>query len=267
MDKNLGMDKLDYLDRDTFHTGFGQRPDVATILDYLNWIDNRLVVDKKSLEAAKQIQRLYLYMFREVYLHKSSLIAQRFLQKMFALYLSLRKINPKELWALNDAELMAKIYTDPDARLKFLYTSYLHRVLPSTGLVFRINTSQHKERLAGKHIKIIGQDQKFFEKFSKIQSPADLEKIENIIAQALKVPPYMILVVPTLSLWRFVPEDVFYHDEGRILSLRVTQSEYFESMGTELSDYLAVRVCIVGDRRLIYNNAAKISRLIKNSIL
>src|SRR3989344_6530362 len=30
MDKNVGMDKLDYLERDVYHTGFGQRPDIES---------------------------------------------------------------------------------------------------------------------------------------------------------------------------------------------------------------------------------------------
>src|SRR3989344_4448694 len=55
MDKNVGMDKLDYLERDTFHTGFGQRPDIESIFNYLVYLKGNLVIDKKSLEAAKQM--------------------------------------------------------------------------------------------------------------------------------------------------------------------------------------------------------------------
>ncbi len=84
MDKNVGMDKLDYLERDTYHTGFGQRPDIESLFNYLVYLESKLVIDKKSLEAAKQMQRLYIYMYKEVYLHKSALISQRFLQKMAA---------------------------------------------------------------------------------------------------------------------------------------------------------------------------------------
>lgn len=266
MDKNLGMDKLDYLERDTFHTGFGSRPDIESVFNYLTYLKGGMVIDKKSLEAAKQIQRLYLYMYKEVYLHKSSLISQRFLQKIIAIWLSLHKVNPQELWALSDYELLAKIYTDPDERLHALYTSFINRKLPSTGLVFRVHTNQHRERLAGKEIKVIGEDKKFFDGMARHSSPMALQALEESIADLLGVPDHTILVVPTLSPERFAPEDIMYHDEAKILSLRETQTEYFESMRGELEGYLAVRISIVGERRLLYNNAAKIHQLISRHI-
>lgn len=266
MDKNLGMDKLDYLDRDVYHTGFGQRPDIESVFDYLTWLKGDLVIDKKDLEAAKQMQRLYLYMYKEVHLHKSSLIAQRFLQKMIMLWLSTHQINPAELWVLNDHELMAKIYTDSDERLKFLYTAYMQRNLPSTGLVFRIDASQFRERLAGKEIKVIGESKDFFDKIMSHSSPDALEALEEKIAQAINVSTHTVYVVPTLAIRRFIPEDILYHDEGKILSLKKSQPEYFKGMDGELNGYLAVRIAILGNRRLIYNNASKIHTLIKSHI-
>ena len=266
MDKNLGMDKLDYLTRDVFHTGFGQRLDTESILDYLIWLKGHLVIDKKSLEAAKQMQKLYVYMFKEVYLHKSSLISQRFLQKMIALYLSLHHIDPEDLWALSDQELIAKIYTDTDLRLQFLYSSYTKRVFPSTGMVVRVEEKRLRERVAGKEIKVIGESEKFFQDFQKRSSPKSLEILESEIGRLLGVPPHTILVVPTLRLERFAPEDIQYHDEGKIFSLKETQGEYFEGLKSELADYLAVRVCIIGNRSLIYDNAYRIHELLKRHL-
>jgi HD superfamily phosphohydrolase len=266
MDKNLGMDKLDYLERDTFHTGFGSKPDIESVFNYLSYLKGGLVIDKKSLEAAKQIQRLYLYMYKEVYLHKSSLISQRFLQKIIAIWLSLHKVNPEELWALSDHELLAKIYTDPDERLRYLYKNFIDRKLPSTGLVFRMHGNSHRERLAGKEIKVMSEDREFFEGMARHSSPSALQALEEQIAELLNVPDHMILVVPTLSPERFAPEDIMYHDEGKILSLRETQTGYFESMRGELEGYLAVRVSFAGNRRIIYENAAKIHQLMRRHI-
>jgi len=266
MDKNVGMDKLDYLERDVYHTGFGQRPDIESLFNYLVFIKGNLTIDKKSLEAAKQMQRLYLYMYKEVYLHKSALISQRFLQKMIALLISMEGMDPAKIWLINDKELMALIYTNPDKRLQFLYESYKNRNLPRAGLVIRLKTREFKERIAGKEIKVIGEDNKFFEKFMKYSSPQDLEILESKIANLLKAPSYKIVIVPTLTPWRFVPEDILYHDDGRILSLKATQKEYFEALRSEMKDYMAVRVCIVGDRKVIYKNSSKIYNLIKKEI-
>jgi HD superfamily phosphohydrolase len=266
MDKNVGMDKLDYLERDTYHTGFGQRPDIESLFNYLVYIKGKIVIDKKSLEAAKQMQRLYIYMYKEVYLHKSALISQRFIQKMMTHLMNIEKIDPKDLWRMNDGELMGLVYTSKDEALKFLGTSYKNRDLPSTGLVIRLKNREFKERIAGKNIKVVGEDKDFFEKLLGHAGPQDLEELEAKVAQILKVPAYKVAIVPTLTPWRFVPEDILYHDNGRILSLKDTQKEYFEALRYEMNDYMAVRVCIVGKRDVIYKNSAKIYQLIKKSV-
>lgn len=266
MDKNIGMDKLDYLERDIYHTGFGQRPDIESILNYLVFLRGKLVVDKKSLEAAKQIQRLYIYMYKEVYLHKSSLIAGRFLQKMMTIWLELDKVDPSDLWLMNDAELLAKIYTHFDKRLQFLYACYKNRIFPRTGLVIRLKDRELKERIAGKAIRVMGEDRQFFKKFLNYSRPEDLGKIESEIASKLKVLPHKIVVVPTLTPERFAPEDIMYHDDGRIFSLKKTQKQYFKTLESEMSDYMAVRICIIGNRSVVYNNSALIYELIKKKL-
>lgn len=263
MDKNVGMDKLDYLERDVYHTGFGQRPDIESIFNYLVYLKGDLVVDKKSLEAAKQMQRLYLYMYKEVYLHKSSLISQRFLEKMIAMWLKTTTVRPDELWLMNDKELIGEIYKTSDDSIQFLYQCYRNRNFPRTGLVIRLDHKQFRERIAGKAIKVIGERKEFFERFLKHSSPQALEKIETDIAKLVSVPAYKIVVVPTLTPWRFAPKDILYHDDGRIFSLKKTQKKYFDALREEMSDYLALRVCIVGDRRLIYKNANNIYKLLK----
>jgi len=266
MDKNLGMDKLDYLERDVYHTGFGQRPDVKSVFDYLSFIKGNLVMDKKSLEAAKQMQRLYMYMYKEFYLHKSSQITQRFLEKMIAIWIKLDKIDPAKLWLMNDNELLAHIYMHENPVLKFLYQSYKTRELPKTGLVMRLKNRQFKERIGGKKIKVIGEDKKFFDDFGKYSSFEKLEKIEDLIGQALGVESYKIVVIPMISPWRFVPEDILYHDDGKIFSLKETNPKYFEDMRSEADDYVAVRVCIIGDRNVIYKNSGLIHKVIKKHL-
>src|SRR3989338_11153913 len=264
MDKNLGMDKLDYLDRDVYHTGFGQRPDIKSVFDYLNFIKGQLVIDKKSLEAAKQMQRLYMYMYKEFYLHKSSQISQRFLEKMIAVWINLEKINPGKLWLMNDQELLAHIYMHKSPVMQFMYKSYITRNLPKTGLVIRLKNRQSKERISGKKIKVVGEDKKFFDSFGKYSSFRELEKLESLIGKAIGVEAYKIVIVPMITPWRFVPEDILYHDDGNILSLKKTYPDYFEAMKREADDYVAVRVCIIGDRGLIYKNSELIHKLIKN---
>jgi HD superfamily phosphohydrolase len=266
MDRNLGMDKLDYLERDTYHTAFGQRPDIESVFDYLVYIKGRMVIDKKSLEAAKQMQRLYVYMYKEVYKHKSSQIASRFLQKMIALWLTIDGIHPEQLWSYTDAELLAHIYQHDDERLRFLYQCYRSRNLPRTGIVIRLKGKLFRERVAGKDIKVIGEEKEFFDAMLRDTSPQILEQLERAVAELLKIEPHLIYVVPSIDGRRFMPEDIMYHDEGKVLSLKKTQSQYFKSLQAELEEYLSVRVCIIGNRKILYDNAARIHQLIKKFI-
>lgn len=264
MDKNVGMDKLDYLERDVYHTGFGQRPDIESVLNYLVYLKDNLVVDKKSLEAAKQMQRLYLYMYKEVYLHKSSLISQRFLEKIVAIWLEITGVRSDKLWLMNDKELVGEIYKTPNENIQFMYQCYRNRNFPRTGLVIRLDDRQFKERIAGKAIRVIGENKDFFEQFEQYSSPQELEKIEADIAKLIKVPEYKVIIVPILAPWRFAPKDILYHDDGKIFSLKKTQKKYFDALREEMSDYLALRVCVIGNRKIIYENADKIHKLLKN---
>jgi len=265
MDKNMGMDKLDYLDRDVFHTGFGQRPDIKSVFDYLSFIKGNLVIDKKSLEAAKQMQRLYLYMFKEFYLHKSSQINQRFLEKMIAMWIKTDKISPNTLWLMSDYELLAHLYKHKSPVIRFMYQCFRDRNLPKTGLVIRLKGRQSRERISGKKIKVIGEERGFFDEFAKRSHFKDLEKLETLISHELGIEPHRIVVVPMITPWRFVPEDILYHDDGAVLSLKKTQPEYFDVMRAEIDDYVAIRVCVIGDRNIVYKKADKIHQLIKNS--
>ncbi len=120
--------------------------------------------------------------------------------------------------------------------------------------------------IIGKDIKVIGEDQEFFQKFMKHASPHDLEALESKVAALLKIPAHQVVIVPTLTPWRFVPEDILYHDNGKILSLKDTQKEYFDALRYEMNDYMAVRVCIIGDREIVFKKATSIYNLISNSL-
>lgn len=266
MDKNLGMDKLDYLERDTYHIGFGFRPDVETILSYLSFVDGQLAIDSKSLDGAKQIQQLYMNMYKGVYLKKSSLISQRFIQKMISLWLEIDKVPEKELWSMTDMEMMGRIFSSPDPRLKYMYKCWKERNLPKTGLVIKLDKERFKERIAGKSMKVVGKNKEFFSKFAKRSKPADLANLEEEIALQIGVKPESIVVVPMMHPERFIPEDILYHDQGNVLSLRKTHKEYFKSLEAELDEYATVRVCGIGNRERVARESKDITLLIEKTI-
>ena len=81
-DKNLGMEKFDYLTRDAFYT-IRELPGVEYLSRYIYFVDNQVVVDEKVIDQAKAIQEFYIKMSKHVYLRKKSAILQRILLFLF----------------------------------------------------------------------------------------------------------------------------------------------------------------------------------------
>jgi len=166
---------------------------------------------------------------------------------------------------MSDYELLAHLYKHKSPVIRFMYQCFRDRNLPKTGLVIRLKGRQSRERISGKKIKVIGEERGFFDEFAKRSHFKDLEKLETLISHELGIEPHRIVVVPMITPWRFVPEDILYHDDGAVLSLKKTQPEYFDVMRAETDDYVAIRVCVIGDRNIVYKKADKIHQLIKNS--
>lgn len=78
----IDVDRLDYLSRDSFHTGV-QEGTVGTerIIKMLNVKDDQLVVEEKALYSTEKFVLSRRLMFWQVYLHKTSVCAEQMLVK------------------------------------------------------------------------------------------------------------------------------------------------------------------------------------------
>ncbi len=76
----LDMDRLDYLKRDSFYTGV---PDgninAERMITMLNVVDNNLVVEEKGIYPVEKFLLARRLMYWQVYLHKTSLVAEQLL--------------------------------------------------------------------------------------------------------------------------------------------------------------------------------------------
>lgn len=104
----LDMDRLDYLSRDSFFCGVSEGIIGASrIIKMLNIHDGKLVVEAKGIYSIEKFLVARRLMYWQVYLHKTSVSAEKMLNNMLK--------RAKEL-ALNGNELFA-----PDALRYFLY--------------------------------------------------------------------------------------------------------------------------------------------------
>ena len=80
---NLDMDRLDYLRRDSFFSGVTEgNIGSARIIKMLNVVDDKLVVEAKGIYSIENFLLSRRLMYWQVYLHKTSLAAEKMLQNL-----------------------------------------------------------------------------------------------------------------------------------------------------------------------------------------
>lgn len=80
---NLDMDRLDYLRRDSFFSGVSEgNIGSARIIKMLNVRDDKLVVEAKGIYSVENFLMSRRLMYWQVYLHKTSLAAEKMMQNI-----------------------------------------------------------------------------------------------------------------------------------------------------------------------------------------
>ena len=79
----LDIDRLDYLKRDSFYTGVAEgNVNSERLITMLNVVDDKLVVEEKGIYSAEKFIIARRLMYWQVYLHKTSLVAEKILVKI-----------------------------------------------------------------------------------------------------------------------------------------------------------------------------------------
>ena len=80
----LDMDRMDYLNRDSFYTGVAEgNIGAERIIKMLHVIDNQLVVEEKGLLSVENFLVARRLMYWQVYLHKTSVCSETMVLKIF----------------------------------------------------------------------------------------------------------------------------------------------------------------------------------------
>jgi len=78
----LDMDRLDYLMRDSFYTGVAEGSISAErLITMLNVVDGALVIEEKGIYSVEKFLMARRFMYWQVYLHKTGLVAEQLLIK------------------------------------------------------------------------------------------------------------------------------------------------------------------------------------------
>tara|TARA_R110002050_G_scaffold16019_2_gene49089 strand:+ start:186943 stop:188172 length:1230 start_codon:yes stop_codon:yes gene_type:complete len=76
----LDIDRLDYLKRDSFYTGVAEgNINSERLLTMLNVVNNELVIEKKGIYSVEKFLMARRFMYWQVYLHKTGIVAEQLL--------------------------------------------------------------------------------------------------------------------------------------------------------------------------------------------
>lgn len=80
----LDVDRMDYLKRDSFYTGVAEgNISSERLIDMLNVVDDALVVEEKGIYSVEKFIVGRRLMYWQVYLHKTSVVAEKMLVSLF----------------------------------------------------------------------------------------------------------------------------------------------------------------------------------------
>jgi HD superfamily phosphohydrolase len=249
-DKNLGMEKLDYLERDGLFTILSRPIGVDYLRAHVYFIDNQLAIDEKAVDNAIEVQNYYLKIYKNVYLRKTSAIAQRMVQKMVHHMITAGELLPDTLASLTDSELIGMMRFSSDPIVIALYENLATRNLFREAIVIR---PQHFENIGlrpGKHIASFGLPNAKIKALAtnsmfRADHPERLEELENEIAALAGIPETDVIIAPIASAERFEAKDIMiYAGRGKKLaSLRERYPAHFKNSEEVAQSYLAFRIC------------------------
>jgi HD superfamily phosphohydrolase len=79
----LDMDRLDYLKRDSFYSGVAEgNINSERLIQMMNVVDDVLVIEEKGIYSVEKFLMSRILMYWQVYLHKTSLVAELILTKI-----------------------------------------------------------------------------------------------------------------------------------------------------------------------------------------
>lgn len=79
----LDMDRADYLKRDSFYTGVAEgNINSERLITMLNVVDNKLVIEEKGIYSVEKFLVARRFMYWQVYLHKTGLVAEQLLTRI-----------------------------------------------------------------------------------------------------------------------------------------------------------------------------------------
>ena len=263
-DKNIGTEKLDYLERDGLMTNVGKLSGVSYLVNHIYFINNELVIDPKVIDVAKEVQDFYIKMYKSVYLRKKSVIAQRMMQKMAYALIKDGSLKNSDLMGMRDFELLGKLQASKNPLVERLFSLFMNNNVFKETIVLRHKEFTEARLVAGKPINVFGVDAEIIERFIaspnfQEKNPEKLLEMESTVAEIAGIPPYDVLIAPIVRADRFKGGDIKIYSPQGPFQLKTAYPAHYKNMEEYGRSYAALRVCVPEEyrARLAEENTAK----------
>lgn len=252
-DRNLGTDKLDYLQRDALHIGFTGAPDIEKIQFYTTFANDGLAIEEKFIEEIKRLQKFYSYLHQHGYLNKAALCAQRVLQRAVQEELAARPDgDPQALWSMTDEDLIWWLRHGRSPAARRLEARLATRRLHRTVLAIRPEGYGFVERCCGKPMRVLEWPRPPLRRFAEFCTDCGaLFALEDRLATSCALPPGDLLVAPMPYFRKLLPQDVrlFSGSTGSSFGLFEKDRDHVRSLEGDYLRTFAVRVTVVPEER------------------
>lgn len=255
-DKNLGMEKLDYLERDGLCTILSRPAGVDYLRHHIYFTNGQLAIDEKAVDNALETQNFYLKMYKNVYLRKTSAITQRMFQKMTYHLILAGEIAATDLPNLTDSELFGVMRVSADPSVREMYELFRQREFYREAIVLRPHSFTTEENTAGKHVRTFGMDRSEISRLThraqfQLKNQTGLADIEREITTLAGLPENAVLVVPITNPERFAGQDILVYRgplsggtrNQKPMSLKAHYPAHFKNIEEVAQTYVAFRIC------------------------
>jgi HD superfamily phosphohydrolase len=229
--------------------------------EYVHFIEGTVAIDEKVVDHAAEVQTFYMRMYKEVYLRKSLVIAQRMFHKAVYHLIRCGELAAESLISMIDEELLGCMFFSRDPTVRRFYKALRERDFFCEAVSIRPQASACETRVAGKPICVIGSSEREMNALVRApllqkRSHAALEHLEEMIAREVGLPEQSVLVVPVFNPERFQPKDVkIYGSTGKLHSLRERRPSHYARMEELAQSYVALRICTPKECRVALSAA------------
>lgn len=191
--KVFGADKLDYLERDAYHTGSEIAMNIGKIIGCMQFKDGQFGIDEDAKEEIITNLANYQRMYLEVYLHRTVKMFARMYQRALMESIEDGTLDPVAVWDMVDHELHARLMHHP------LMQRITDRRMLDTAACIKIQGYRDEEhyRAKRKHALFTLPLEELTDWSNAIHDATFVLNLERSIEQVAGCPPHSVFLVQT----------------------------------------------------------------------